>query len=218
MTTPLPCDAHGRIAATARSAIERLAASATCLACGPGVGRSTELVALLDWMWRSLPGTIVVDADGLNNLCDTRGGLDDPAGPRIITPHPGEFGRLVDDTALTREQAVALATQLAALNGIVVVLKGHQTVTTDGREQFVNATGNPGMATGGAGDVLTGLIAALVCQGLAPLRAARLAVHLHGLAGDLAAAELGQVSLIARDLVDYLPRAFARLPAEERPG
>ncbi len=101
--------------------------------------------------------------------------------------------------------------ELAARCGVVVVLKGHHTLITDGRRQARNTTGNPGMATGGSGDVLTGVITALACQGLAVYEAARLGVYLHGLAGDLAAAELGQVSLIASDLVRFLPRAFQSL-------
>jgi NAD(P)H-hydrate epimerase len=91
---------------------------------------------------------------------------------------------------------------------LIVVLKGHQTVVTDGQRVFINPSGNPGMATGGTGDVLTGLTAALLGQGLEPFAAAQLAVYLHGLAGDLARDERGEVSLIATDLIDYLPRAF----------
>jgi NAD(P)H-hydrate epimerase len=94
---------------------------------------------------------------------------------------------------------------------MVVVLKGHRTVVTDGMRVSINQTGNPGMATGGSGDVLTGVITGLLCQGLTPFDAARLGVYVHGLAGDLATQELGQVSLIASDLLDYLPRAFQAL-------
>ena len=100
--------------------------------------------------------------------------------------------------------------QMAAENKIVVVLKGAHTLVTDGKESFHNVTGNPGMATGGSGDVLTGVITALVCQGLKPYEAAQLGVYLHGLAGDLCAADLGQVGMIASDLVKYLPRAFCQ--------
>ena len=151
--------------------------------------------------------------------------LEHPGGPRILTPHPGEFARLLgwervppdqgqaadkeadkdaDKNVCPTEEAVALAARCKA----VVVLKGHRTLVTDGQTQWINTTGNPGMATGGSGDVLTGLIAALACQGLPPWDAARLAVYLHGLAGDLAAAELGQESLVASDLIGFLPRAF----------
>jgi len=131
-------------------------------------------------------------------------------GPRILTPHPGEFARLLDatgDADLSEDRREA-AVAWAARHGVVLVLKGRHTLTTDGRRRAVNTTGNPGMATGGSGDVLTGLITALVCQHLEPFDAARLGVHLHGLAGDLAAKKLGQVSLIAGDLIRYLPEAF----------
>jgi NAD(P)H-hydrate epimerase len=125
----------------------------------------------------------------------------------VLTPHPGEFARLVDKK-LDGDARNDAALQLAARCGIVVVLKGHRTLVTDGRRRAINTTGNPGMATGGTGDVLTGLITALACQGLDAFDAARLGVHLHGLAGDLAAEELGQVSLVASDLIQYLPEAF----------
>jgi NAD(P)H-hydrate epimerase len=100
------------------------------------------------------------------------------------------------------------ARELAERCGVVVVLKGHETLVTDGHRHATNSTGNPGMARGGSGDVLTGLITALVCQGLPPWEAARLGVHVHGRAGDLAAAELGEVGMIASDLVSYLPAAL----------
>jgi ADP-dependent NAD(P)H-hydrate dehydratase len=145
--------------------------------------------------------------------------LANPAGPRILTPHPGEFARLAKfpkDSKPTREEQIANAKQLAAEHKIVILLKGHRTAITDGSQHAENTTGNPGMATGGTGDVLTGIITALVCQGLSPFDAAVLGAHVHavlgahvhGLAGDLAAAELGQVSLIASDLLTYLPKAF----------
>jgi NAD(P)H-hydrate epimerase len=107
-------------------------------------------------------------------------------------------------TAQLRQQA----DKWAAAHGVVLVLKGHRTIVTDGKQHFENTTGNPGMATAGSGDVLTGIIAALLGQGLSPFAAAQLAVYLHGLAGDLAAATLGQVALLARDIIDYLPAAF----------
>ena len=131
-----------------------------------------------------------------------------PGGPRILTPHPGEFARLIGKK-LEGEARNEAAAELAARCGIVVVLKGHRTLVTDGQRWAPNATGNPGMATGGSGDVLTGLITALACQKMEPFDAARLGVHLHGLAGDLAAEDLGQVSLIASDLIQYLPEAFS---------
>jgi NAD(P)H-hydrate epimerase len=129
--------------------------------------------------------------------------------PPVLTPHPGEFARLIGrkvsaDPGARRE----LAMQFAAEHGVVLLLKGHGTVVTDGRRVYVNTTGNPGMATGGSGDVLTGLIAALLGQHLEPFAAAQLGAHLHGLAGDLARDDIGEASLIATDLIAYLPRAL----------
>jgi NAD(P)H-hydrate epimerase len=128
----------------------------------------------------------------------------------VLTPHPGEFARLTGTAPIASDRAIAAAefARRDSTQRTVVVLKGHETVITDGHRYSLNHTGNPGMATGGSGDVLTGIITALLCQGLAPFDAARLGVHLHGLAGDLAALELGQVSLIASDIIDYLPQAF----------
>ena len=211
MTLPLPCDRAGRIAAAAKESINELAPDFTCIACGPGLGRSDELTELVAWMYRSLEQPVVFDADALNALAAHARRLADPAGPRIITPHPGEFRRLISDGKPALGELPARAVELAAQHKIIVVLKGHRTLITDGHREARNNTGNPGMATGGSGDVLTGLITALVCQGLAPFEAAQLAVYIHGLAGDLAAEQVGQVSLIASDLLRYLPAAFLQL-------
>jgi NAD(P)H-hydrate epimerase len=154
---------------------------------------------------------MVIDADGLNALAALDDGLADPGGPRILTPHPGEFARLMKTPSaikLGRDEQITQAKQLATERKLIILLKGQRSIITDGSRTAQNTTGNPGMATGGTGDILTGIITALVCQGLAPFDASVLAAHVHGLAGDLAVAELGQVSLIARDLLRYLPKAF----------
>lgn len=214
MTAPLPADDEGRIAEEAREALEELAAKATAVGCGPGLGRSPGLTRLVGWLYEHLPLPVVFDADALNALAEQPEVLERHAGPRILTPHPGEFQRLTGgEKPLLRQQSELAATELAVRCQIVVVLKGHRTFVTDGRQQEHNETGNPGMATGGTGDVLTGLITALVGQKLSPFDAARLGVHLHGLAGDLGAEELGQVSLIASDLVRFLPAAFRQVVA-----
>jgi len=207
MTIPLPSTADGQIAAAAEDLIRRWSESASCVALGPGLGRGQQLDTLVGRLYQDLPGPMVVDADALNALSSQPEVLPCHAGPRILTPHPGEFARLVNEKG-DRHLLQPAAVELAARCGCVVVLKGHQTCITDGTQSYLNTTGNPGMATGGSGDVLTGLVTALVCQGLDPLAAARLGVHLHGLAGDLAAAELGEVSIIASDLVRFLPQAF----------
>jgi NAD(P)H-hydrate epimerase len=207
MTVALPSDSGGRLAATAFDAIAPLVDAATVIACGPGLGRSLELDQLVGRLYQEVHQPMVVDADALNALATEADALDQPGGPRILTPHPGEFARLIGKK-LEPEQRQAAAVELAARCRAVIVLKGHRTFLTDGTRQAINTTGNPGMATGGSGDVLTGLITALWCQGLDPFDAAQLGVHLHGLAGDLAAEELGQVSLIASDLVRFLPAAL----------
>jgi ADP-dependent NAD(P)H-hydrate dehydratase len=212
MTVPLPSDADGHIGHGAFDRIVELAEKATAIACGPGLGRSLVLDQIVLRLYQEIAKPMVFDADALNALAGEPDSLAHPGGPRILTPHPGEFARLIGRKLEPGPRNEA-AVQLAARCGIVVVLKGHRTLVTDGARQAINATGNPGMATGGAGDVLTGLITALCCQHLDPFDAARLGVHLHGLAGDLAAGELGEVSLIAGDLILYLPDAICETMA-----
>lgn len=213
MTTPLVCDSQGRLTARAVDRILELATTATCVACGPGLGRSEDLSELVTRLYRTLERPLVLDADGLTMLAARPRALAGSGGPRILTPHPGEFRRLAASESQAEENGSPAdyerqAVDLAKQRNLVLVLKGPQTLVTDGTRSARNATGNPGMATGGSGDVLTGVIAALICQGLPPLDAARLGVHLHGLAGDLAAKELGEVSLIASDLIGFLAPAF----------
>ena len=211
MTAPLPCDENGRIALSAKASLAEQADRSTCMACGPGLGRSEQIDLLVPWLYQWAIQPTVLDADALNDLA---AGGDDallhPGGPRILTPHEGEFRRLLgqQQREAPSEQLPELAQDMAKRCGVVVVLKGHHTLITDGQSTVFNQTGNPGMATGGSGDVLTGVISALICQGLEPFPAAQLGAHIHGLAGDLAAEELGQVSLIASDLIRFLPAAF----------
>jgi ADP-dependent NAD(P)H-hydrate dehydratase len=206
-TIPLPCDAVGRLAEAAAPKVKEHAEAVTALALGPGLGRSAELDRLVAALYREIEKPMVVDADALNALAAQPEVLAAPGGPRILTPHPGEFARLIGKK-LEGPRRQKAAVELAGRCRAVVLLKGHRTLITDGRRQAVNTTGNPGMATGGTGDVLTGLITALLCQKLEPLDAARLGAHLHGMAGDLAAERLGQVSLTARDLIEFLPQTF----------
>jgi ADP-dependent NAD(P)H-hydrate dehydratase len=208
MTVPLPSDAEGRIAKPAQPKIAELAARCTTIGCGPGMQRSEEIDQLVTWLYQESPLPMIVDADALNALSAQPDDLPVHAGPRIVTPHPGEFARLLGIAKLDPKERMERATEFAEQNNIIVVLKGHRTIVTDGQQAYVNETGNPGMAAGGCGDVLTGIIAALAGQGLTPFQAAQLGVHVHGRAGDLAAAAHGETSLIASDLVRYLPEAF----------
>jgi ADP-dependent NAD(P)H-hydrate dehydratase len=212
MTAALAEDAQGRLAGAARDELLGLARANTVVAVGPGLGRSSDLPSLVLSLIEQTQTPLVVDADGLNALQGQVGRLRGRGAPLILTPHPGEFARLLgSDIAAVQADRQGLAVRFAAEHGLVVVLKGHGTIVTDGRRVSVNTTGNPGMATGGTGDVLGGLIAALVGQGLEAFAAAQLGVYLHGSAGDLARDELGEVSLIASDLLTYLPRAFRAL-------
>ena len=209
-------DADGQFAAGASNEVVTFAANATALALGPGLGRSEALNEVVARLYRAIKQPMVVDADALFALAVKPESIVAPGGPRVLTPHPGEFERLTGKRPADAERvnAAAALAQRDQMKRTVIVLKVHRTVVTDGTRYSLNQTGNPGMATGGSGDVLTGVITALLCQGLEPFDAARLGVHVHGLAGDLAAADLGQVSLIASDLIDYLPKAFLSLLAE----
>lgn len=179
------------------------------VAIGPGLGLSPATgEAVRQYVAQSvLP--LVVDADALNAFKEQPDRLANGKSPRILTPHPGELSRLTGSTpsAINRNRRKS-AEEAARRFKSVVVLKGRGTVITDGKRTRVNETGNAGLATGGTGDVLTGLIAALVGQGLKPFDAASLGVHLHGRAGDLAAEKLGVHSMMATDLLDHLPAAF----------
>ena len=188
--------------------------NADVCAVGPGLGRGDAAAAAVGIMWEDNDEPTVFDADALNALAEQKGGWDPtPDGAaRVLTPHPGEFARLlgpdvsVKDVQADRE---GLAVKFAAERHVVLLLKGSRTLVTDGERLFENRTGNPGMATGGCGDVLTGLIAALIGQGMEPFDAACCGAHLHGRAGDLAAAALSQPGMIASDLPRFLAHAFA---------
>ncbi|MBX3444092.1 MAG: NAD(P)H-hydrate dehydratase [Planctomyces sp.] len=209
LTTPLPEDDEGRLAAAAGDALARRWEAASAVACGPGWGVTEATRGLARRLVESCPLPLVVDADGLNALVGQGDAWKRAPAPRIITPHPGEFARLCGiAVADVQADRAALAQRFAGEQGIVVVLKGHGTVVTDGESLWINPTGNPGMSTGGTGDVLTGLTAALLAQRMSPLDAAKLAVYLQGLAGDLAADELSQPGLIASDLPRFLGAAW----------
>lgn len=212
MTYPLVSDEDGLIShAKARAALEMCLETADVLAIGPGLGQSDDLRKLVRWLVETVDRPVVVDADALNNLVGQDEIFSNLPAPRILTPHPGEFSRLAGKTvAVVQGDRESAAAEFASRGGgkLVVTLKGHQTVVTDGQKLYVNTTGNPGMATGGSGDSLTGVIAALLGQGLAPFDAASLGVYAHGLAGDIARDQNGEVGLIAGDIVDSLADAF----------
>jgi NAD(P)H-hydrate epimerase len=180
---------------------------------GPGIGVSGCTHNALRWLIRNLEIPWVIDADGLNNLALEIDRLPHAKRAPILTPHPGEMARLISkDTASVNQDRIGTARSFAAANRCYVVLKGARTVmaTPDGKV-FINPTGNPGMASGGMGDVLTGMLAALLGQGLAVEDAMKLGVYLHGFAADLVASKKGEVGLIATDVIEELPYAIREL-------
>jgi NAD(P)H-hydrate epimerase len=204
MTWPLPIDAAGCIAAEGERMLRSAAQRFQALVIGPGLGRHERTVAFVRTFLDGLTSPVVIDADALLAL-----GEGCRMAPTFVaTPHPGEFGRMTGTSsaevqAARRERACAFA----AANPGVLVLKGHETIVAAADRLYVNDTGNPGMATGGSGDVLSGVIGALLGQGFDPFDAAQLGVWLHGRAGDLARDRVGEDSLIASDIIRALPRA-----------
>jgi NAD(P)H-hydrate epimerase len=211
-TIALAEDNSGKISLKAINTILDAIADNDVVAFGPGVGSTADLQSMALILTQQKI-RLVIDGDGLNNLAKIKSWPNMLKAQLVLTPHPGEMKRLwyslvrEELPADRREQAVQLAQRTKA----VVVLKGAGTVVTDGERVYVNKTGNPGMATAGSGDVLTGVVAALMGQGLSGFDAAILGVYIHGLAGDIAVEKIGQVSLMATDIVEALSDAFMRI-------
>lgn len=190
-------------AATAVEKIITMLQGKDAVLIGPGIGQSQGTEAVVCAVLENFKGPIVLDADGINVMATHKDILRERTGSTILTPHDGEFRRfgciLTDDRA---ESAAELAKDL----NVIVLLKGHRTVITDGKHTYINTTGNPGMATGGSGDVLSGMIVSLLGQGIPPLEAAACAAWLHGAAGDFCAHEIGQFGMLPSDMVNVLPR------------
>jgi ADP-dependent NAD(P)H-hydrate dehydratase len=209
LTVPLADDEAGRIDDAALGTLLERSQGMDAIALGPGLGQSAGLRLLVLELYRSLEQPMVVDADALNLLAKFRDTLHDHAGPRVLTPHVGEFARLtglsIGKIQADRQQ---IAGRFAAQHDITLLLKGPATLITDGERFALNTTGNSGMGTGGTGDVLTGLLASLIGQGMSPFEAAHAGAFIHGVAGDRAAAARSQRSMIASDLLDFLPDAW----------
>jgi NAD(P)H-hydrate epimerase len=212
MWEPLPETDTGAIAFAARARVLELLSDRDALAIGPGLSTHDETARLVDALVAESIVPTLVDADGLNALARSRRKF--PRGHRVaLTPHPGEAARLLAATAKDVESdRLGAVRRLAAEWNASVLLKGHRTlVSSPSGNVQVNSTGNPGMATGGTGDVLTGVVGALLAQGIAIEDALALGAHVHGLSGDFAASELAQTSLMATDLIRKLPEAFRAL-------
>ncbi len=209
-TIPLAEDTAGKISSKAIDAVLNAVEQNDCIAFGPGIGISPGLKTILENLIKIENLKMVIDADGLNNLANLKNWHHIHKANIVLTPHRGEMQRLWSSVFRNPlpDDRLQIANQFAMETKTVVVLKGHQTVVSDGEKFYVNTTGNPGMATAGSGDVLTGVIVSLIGQGLDNFDAAVAGVYIHGLAGDLAAKDKGQISLIAADIIDYLPAAF----------
>jgi NAD(P)H-hydrate epimerase len=206
----LPETKEGSVSLQGLPEIVRTAEHMDAVAIGPGLSQHQQTRELVRQLLPKIAKPLVLDADGLNALAEDVTLLKKLPLPVILTPHPGEMGRLIrlspEEVQQDRER---IAKEFAKKYGVIVVLKGHGTVVAsyDG-SLYLNDTGNPGMASGGCGDVLTGMIAGLLGQKLSLFDAARLGVYLHGLAGDLAAKDRGEIGLIASDLLDRIPLAI----------
>jgi len=212
-TIPLAEDSVGRISAKAINTILTAVSENDAVAFGPGIGISADLQSIVQTLLEQEQLRLVIDGDGLNNLSKLKNWPSKLKANVVLTPHPGEMKRLW--SGLFREplppDRQQQAAQLAQRTKTILVLKGAGTVVTDGQKVYVNKTGNPGMATAGSGDVLTGVITALIGQGLSNFDAAVLGVYIHGLAGDIAAEKIGQVSLMATDIAQALSDAFINI-------
>lgn len=209
MSVGLPEDSTGCLRAEAAGVALEFARNCDVAAIGPGLRRAEGTATAVRSLLEGLQIPVVLDADGINALEGRVEVLGRRPAPTVLTPHAGELARLIPGVGAARlleDESHALA--FAARCRVILVLKGHRTLVTDGTRTWRNSTGNPGLATGGSGDVLTGVVAALIGQGMDPWDAARCGVFLHGRAADLAAARVGEVSLVPEDVVESLSTAI----------
>ena len=199
---PLP-DEAGKLSVAANPEILERLPKMDAVLIGPGLGQSEGTFQVVRSVLENAACPVVLDADGINVIAAHKDILRGRTNPTILTPHDGEFARL---GGIIGDDRSAAAAEMAQELGCTVLLKGHRTVITDGEITYINHTGNPGMAVGGSGDVLAGIIVSLLGQGIAPLEAAACGAWLHGAAGDLCAAEIGQYGMLPGDMASVLPR------------
>ncbi|HEX6989504.1 MAG TPA: NAD(P)H-hydrate dehydratase, partial [Bacillota bacterium] len=216
LTLPLPDDDDGRPAAGAAAVLRTMEPAPDAVVLGPGLGRAPAVTALVRDLVEHVAAPLVIDADGLNALASEPGALDQLGrgpGPRVLTPHPGEAARLLNaGTGTIQRDRPAAARALARRSGAVVLLKGARSLVAEpSGALWIVPTGSPALATGGTGDVLAGLIGALLAGGLSPVQAARAGAFLHGWAGQRLARRLGSHGLVAGDLPAAIARARAAL-------
>lgn len=199
---PLP-DRDGKLSADALDAVRRMLPNMNAVLIGPGLGQSEGALTVFAGVLREFCGPVVVDADGINLLAGHMDIVRERRYPTILTPHDGEFARICPDTYGEKTE---VSVKFARENSCVLLRKGHGTLITDGETVFRNPTGNPGMAVGGSGDVLSGIIVSLLGQGIDPVNAAACGAWLHGAAGDRCAQSIGQYGMLPTDMLEVLPR------------
>ncbi len=178
---------------------------ADCVAIGCGIGKNDDTKVVVNEIISKSKVPIVLDADGINSIVANKDVLKDSKAPVVLTPHPGEMARLIDKPIdFVQANRIDVAKSFAKMYNTIVVLKGANTIVTDGNEVFVNITGNPGMAMGGTGDMLTGMIASFIAQGITPFNAAKCGVYIHGLCGDISASEISQRGMSVNDMIELL--------------
>ncbi len=224
MTHPLPETKALTLSNKGREEILKLCEKHDVVALGPGLSQQPETKKLILWMIKTINRSIVIDADGINALTGNLHILYKIKKNVVLTPHPGEMSRLINlgSAKDVQKKRIDIATkfvksihkQLGKERDFILVLKGDKTIVVNYNKVYINHTGNPGMATAGAGDVLTGIIVSLIGQGFNVFDASQLGVYIHGLAGDMASKKKGEVSMIASDILDFLPDAFIRYGKE----
>lgn len=220
MTCPLPETKDHTLSYKGKEKVLELCEKHDIIALGPGLSQQPETRKLVLWLIKKIDRTLVIDADGINALAGNLPVLYKIKKNVVLTPHPGEMSRLInlDSIKNVQNNRLETATQfvqstqkhLGDGRGIVLVLKGDKSIVADCAKVYVNTTGNPGMATAGAGDVLTGIIVSLIGQGFSEFEASQVSVYIHGLAGDIASKKKGETSLVASDILEFLPDAFMK--------
>ena len=211
MTHPLPETKDATLSLKAEEEILKRASGSDVVILGPGLSGNTQTAKLIRRLIPKIEKTMVLDADALNAIAGGITILKKVKSKIVMTPHPGEMSRLINKSKVyVQKNRLSVAKKIASQYNAVVVLKGAGSVVADRNLHYINKTGNPGMATAGSGDVLSGVIGGFLAQGLKPFDAARSAVYVHGLAGDMAAKEKGEAGLIASDILEEIPEAIKR--------
>lgn len=199
---PLP-DVDGKFSVSAKNIVVDYLPKMDAVLIGPGIGQSNDCFEVVKFVLENYDGPVVLDADGINMIAEHKDILRGRKGPTVLTPHAGEFVRI---SAHEIQDRTMDAMELAEDLNSIVLLKGHETITTDGTNTYINTTGNPGMAVGGCGDILAGMITSLIGQGLSALEAAAYGAWLHGRAGDICAERIGQYGMIPTDMLQIIPQ------------